>query len=196
VPNPTQANFDGDGSGDACDSCETIVQVGADSDGDGVDDACDTCTNTANAPLAGAPTANRTFVSHQRDDDADGRGNTCDFDYNGAGAAITPSDFNDMKASIGRPMTASNCGASTPAGSGNTQRCGEFDHDGAGAAVTATDFNLAKVALGKLLSNPSFAKCAACAAGTGWSNVLGSGGERAGRAVCQSAVAGACVYAP
>jgi hypothetical protein len=73
--------------------------------------------------------------------------------------------------------------------------CGEFDHDGAGAVITASDFNLTKAAVGKVEAT-DFPKCAACAQGAGWSNVLGSGGERAGRPVCQSAVAGLCAYAP
>jgi hypothetical protein len=114
---------------------------------DGVDNACDTCTAVPNPPIAGAPTANRAFVSHQRDDDADGRGNRCDFDYNNLGAVIDASDFNAVKAAVGK------------------------------------------------IVNNAFPKCAACTQGTGWSNVLGPG-ARVGRPVCQSAVAGACVYAP
>jgi hypothetical protein len=177
-------------NGDVCDRCETIVDAGTDSDMDGVDDACDTCTSLANPPLAGSPGANRTFVSHQRDDDADGRGNACDFDYDQAGAAVVSTDFNQMKASVGKLVTASNCGLA-PA---NNQRCGEFDHDGAGTAITAADFNLTKAAVGKLIST-TFPKCAACTQGTGWSNTLGPD-ARPGRPVCQSAVAGACMYAP
>jgi WD40 repeat protein len=114
-----------------------------------------------------------------------------DFDYNNLGASVTATDFNDMKASVGKLVSASSCGAVAPGGSGNTQRCGEFDHDGAGATVTAADFNATKANVGKVLGT----KCAACTQGTGWSNVLGPG-ARVGRPVCQSAVAGACVYAP
>jgi hypothetical protein len=189
--NGDQLNFDSDTNGDVCDACETVANAGTDTDMDGVDGACDTCTTVANAPLAGSPTANRSFVSHQRDDDTDGRGNVCDFDYNNLGATVTATDFNDMKASVGKLVSASSCGAVAPGGSGNTQRCGEFDHDGAGATVTAADFNATKANVGKVLGT----KCAACTQGTGWSNVLGPG-ARVGRPVCQSAVAGACVYAP
>jgi hypothetical protein len=186
------ADFDMDGLADAADLCETIVNSGTDGDMDGIDNACDTCLAVANAQLAGNPTANRSFISHQRDDDVDGRGNACDFDYNNAGATVTASDFNDMKASVGKLMSGTNCGQTVAAGgSGNTQRCGEFDHDGLGTTVTSTDFNSTKAAFGKTLGT----KCAACAVGTGWSNTIANGAT-AGRPVCQSAVAGACVYAP
>jgi hypothetical protein len=193
VANAGQQNFDADMNGDACDACETIVDDGTDGDMDGVPDACDSCTAVTNGAVAGSPTTNRSFISHQRDDDVDGRGNSCDFDYNNAGATVTATDFNDMKASVGKLMSASNCGQTVAlGGSGNTQRCGEFDHDGGGATVTATDFNATKAALGKVLG----ARCAACSVGTGWSNTIDSAGARLGRPVCQSAVAGACVYAP
>ncbi len=201
VANTSQASFDLDTIGDACDRCETLANAGVDSDGDGVDNACDTCTNLPNAQVAGAPTGNRTFISHQRDDDADGRGNRCDFDYNDAGAVLTASDFNDMKFSLlPSPglMTQNSCGATAAeGGSGATQQCAEFDHDGAGATLTAADFNLSKAAVAKGgVINTNFPKCTACAVGTGWSSTLGSGGERANRAVCQSAVAARCTFAP
>jgi hypothetical protein len=198
--NAGQENFDADTLGDVCDACETVVNAGIDADMDGVDNACDTCLNQANAPIAGAPGTNRTFLSHQRDDDADGRGNRCDFDYNNAGPTLLAGDFNDMKFSLlPAPglMTQNTCGATAAeGGSGAAQQCGEFDHDSAGPSVTNTDFNMSKaaVAAGGVI-NTNFPKCTACTVGTGWSNVLGPG-ARLGRPVCQTAVAGRCVFAP
>jgi hypothetical protein len=192
-------DFDGDGILPPADTCETIANAGADTDGDLVDNACDTCTSLGNAAIAGAPTANRTFISHQRDDDADGRGNRCDFNYDNVGPTILAGDFNQMKPSVGKLMTASNCGLAPT----NNQRCGEFDHTGVGPTVGADDFNLSKAAVGKV-ENTAFPKCARCnldpdgagAEVAGWSNVLGSGGERVNRAVGQWAVALVCTYAP
>jgi hypothetical protein len=181
------ADFDGDGVGDAVDSCPTIANAAADADADTVDNACDTCTSIANAPVAGTtvPT-NRTLVSRQYDDDADGRGNACDFDYNNAGAVIDSTDFNQAKASVSKLMTQSNCGLAPT----NNQRCGEFDHNGAGAVVDSTDFNLAKAAVSKLIST-TFPKCAAC--NPPFSPPL-SGAPVAGRPICETAVSGACPY--
>jgi hypothetical protein len=181
------ADFDMDGLGDANDSCPTIANAAADADSDTVDNACDTCTSIANAPVAGTSVpANRTLVSRQYDDDADGRGNACDFDYDNAGATIVAGDFNQAKASVGKLMTVSTCGAAPT----NNQRCGEFDHDGAGSVVTATDFNLSKAAVGKLIST-AFPKCTAC--NPPFSPPL-SGAPVAGRPICETAVSGACPY--
>lgn len=63
LPDPTQADADGDGRGDACDD---------DVDGDGVPAERDNCPSVANAT--------------QRDLDADGEGDVCDADLDGDGA--------------------------------------------------------------------------------------------------------------
>jgi hypothetical protein len=188
-PNSGQENFDGDALGDACDSCATIVDAGSDSDMDGVDQACDTCSAAPNPVFTGSLTS-RTRVSGQLDDDADGRGNACDFDFDNLGSVVAAGDFSNAKVSVGKLVTATNCGVS-PAG----QRCGEFDHDLTGGVITAGDFNLVKAAVGKLIAT-SYPTCAACAVGPGWSNTPGSGGERLGRPICQSTVVGACAFAP
>lgn len=66
VSNPDQADTDGDGEGDACDSTPT-----GDDDSDGIDNAEDNCPDDAN--------------ENQQDKDGDGIGNVCDTDLDGDG---------------------------------------------------------------------------------------------------------------
>ncbi|MCC7201470.1 MAG: thrombospondin type 3 repeat-containing protein [Nitrospirae bacterium] len=65
--NPDQADKDGDGIGDACET---------DRDGDGVPDGQDNCPDIANGPAQ----ANITGVGNQTDTDSDGQGDACDSD--------------------------------------------------------------------------------------------------------------------
>ena len=65
IANPTQADFNGNGAGDACE----------DTDGDTVLDAADNCQSNAN--------------TNQWDFDTDGIGNTCDTDIDGDGLINT-----------------------------------------------------------------------------------------------------------
>ena len=64
LPNPDQADRDGDGHGDACDLCPDVQDAQADVDGDGRGDGCDNCREVANPD--------------QADRDGDGQGDACD----------------------------------------------------------------------------------------------------------------------
>jgi len=63
TPNPDQADIDGDGKGDACDSVNDL-----DDDGDGIEDSADNCPAVPNAD--------------QEDGDGDGVGDSCDSTFN------------------------------------------------------------------------------------------------------------------
>jgi glucose/arabinose dehydrogenase len=147
------ADADGDGRVGAGDLCPTVPDPAqADGDGDGVGDACDNCPAIPN-PRAPTPApAWLTLTGGQRDANADGRGDACDFDHDGGGITVSATDFNEMKASIGRLVSGSGCGA------GGTLACQRFDHDERGLVIGAADFNLTKAAVGSLLP-PT---CAAC----------------------------------
>jgi hypothetical protein len=131
--NPTQADADSDGSGDACDACPatpsgaTIDQNGCsaaqiDNDGDTIcnpgftSSLCigsDNCPSTANGPAqAGNP-----FLGNQTDTDNDGLGNACDSDIDGDFLAnggdqcpFHPEDYNGFQDGDGCPDDNDNDG--------------------------------------------------------------------------------------
>ncbi|HEV8699961.1 MAG TPA: FG-GAP-like repeat-containing protein [Candidatus Polarisedimenticolia bacterium] len=84
---PSQADTDGDGTGDACDNCPAITNSGQeDSDHDGTGDSCDSC-NDPDGDGLGSPGPGLTCAPdncpevanpQQEDADQDGTGDPCD----------------------------------------------------------------------------------------------------------------------
>jgi hypothetical protein len=134
VPNPNQADANGNGIGDVCDfdtdgdgisdaldNCPFNANPGQeDGDGDGIGDACDNCKLVANPD--------------QRDTDGDGYGNACDADLNNSGT-VTAADFAILRSVIGQSATASATAA-------------DADLNGSGT-VTAADFAILRSYLGQ-----------------------------------------------
>lgn len=125
---PSQADTDGDGTGDACDNCASIPNAGQeDSDHDGTGDACDSC-NDPDGDSLGSPGPGLTCapdncpaVSNplQEDADQDGIGDACE-------------DCNDPDADgFGSPGPGRTCLLDNCPGVSNPQQ-EDADHDGLG----------------------------------------------------------------
>jgi hypothetical protein len=89
VPNPDQADMDGDGFGDLCDRCPHVADPNQlDADHDGTGDACDNCTDKDSdgradpgfpASTCGLDNCPSVPNPDQANADADGLGDACDF---------------------------------------------------------------------------------------------------------------------
>ena len=174
-------DFDGDGETDSTDNCPTVSNAAqTDGDLDGVGDACDSCAGLANPPVDSASVQPwMTLLNGQRDDDGDGTGNKCDFKYEGnAGTLIAPLDVSDMRLSVFKLTSGANCGQTA------LKICGQFDHDELGALVAPGDVSLLRARV-FTTNGPNCG--AACDPTGGFSDVIGSGFEVLGKAICTGA---------
>jgi hypothetical protein len=143
-------DIDKDGVANALDPCPMNPSgLEADSDGDGVGDSCDSCVNIANprvtngAELFLAQNAWATLTGDQRDDDHDGYGNKCDADFTPTGVLVGSADLSQFRASNGKNRTGDTCGTI------GTRPCAIFDLDELSTLISSGDLTVFRTLNGK-----------------------------------------------